>query len=105
MTQSLDSGVICVLAMLRYALSTLFCSFGALLGKVTPTQIMWLLVLQVPLYTLNASLAAAFGALDVGGSITIHAFGAYYGLAATLVSFIEPHADEFEHIAARSHLH
>ena len=88
-----------------HALSMLPCSFGALLGKVTPTQIMWLLVLQVPLYTLNASLAAAFGALDVGGSITIHAFGAYYGLAATLVIFIEPYADNFEHITVRSHGH
>ncbi len=31
-------------------------SFGAVLGKVTPAQIVWLLVLQVPIYAFNAHL-------------------------------------------------
>jgi hypothetical protein len=42
--------------------------------------------LQVPLYALNQHLCfKTLQALDMGGSITIHAFGAYYGLAASLV--------------------
>ena len=44
------------------------------------------LCLQVPLYAINQHLVVEkLNALDVGGSITIHAFGAYYGLAASLV--------------------
>lgn len=68
-----------------------YCSFGALLGKVTPTQILWLLVLEVPIYAVNAKLADRLGALDVGGSITIHTFGAFYGLAASKVVGFSPH--------------
>ena len=56
------------------------------MGKVTPTQILWLLVLETPIYAINAKLAERLGALDIGGSITIHAFGAFYGLAASKVS-------------------
>ena len=42
--------------------------------------------LQVPLYAVNQHLVVdKLKALDVGGSITIHAFGAYYGLAASMV--------------------
>lgn len=41
---------------------------------------------QVPLYAVNQHLVVdKLKALDVGGSITIHAFGAYYGLAASMV--------------------
>lgn len=50
---------------------------------MTPAQILWLLVLEVPIYTVNAKIAERLGALDVGGSITVHAFGAFYGLAAS----------------------
>ena len=40
----------------------------------------------MPLYAINQHLVVdKLHALDVGGSITIHAFGAYYGLAASLV--------------------
>ena len=65
------------------------CSFGALLGKVTPTEILWLVVLETPIYAINAKLADRLGALDVGGSITIHAFGAFYGLAASKVILLD----------------
>ena len=42
--------------------------------------------MQVPLYAINQHLVVdKLNALDVGGSITIHAFGAYYGLAASMV--------------------
>ena len=52
-------------------------SFGAVLGKATPTQLIWLLALEVPIYAANAQLVAGrWEALDVGGSMTIHAFGA-----------------------------
>lgn len=40
----------------------------------------------MPLYAVNQHLVVnKLKALDVGGSITIHAFGAYYGLAASMV--------------------
>ena len=49
-------------------------------------QVLWLSVVMIPLYALNQQLVfGSFKALDVGGSISIHAFGAYYGLAASLV--------------------
>ena len=49
-------------------------------------QVLWLSFVMIPLYALNQQLVyATFKALDVGGSISIHAFGAYYGLAASLV--------------------
>eukprot|EP00882_Tetradesmus_deserticola_P015119 GHRQ01016097.1.p1 GENE.GHRQ01016097.1~~GHRQ01016097.1.p1 ORF type:complete len:343 (+),score=159.07 GHRQ01016097.1:214-1242(+) len=61
-------------------------AFGAVLGKTTPTQLTWLMIGLVPLYALNQHLCfKTLQALDMGGSITIHAFGAYYGLAASLV--------------------
>ena len=40
----------------------------------------------MPVYALNQHLVfKTLNALDIGGSITIHAFGAYYGLAASMV--------------------
>ncbi len=41
---------------------------------------------QVPLYALNQKLVIEiFKAMDTGGTICIHLFGAYYGLAASIV--------------------
>ena len=53
---------------------------------VLTNQLLPLLLPQVPLYALNQHLVfKVLQGLDMGGSITIHAFGAYYGLAASLV--------------------
>jgi hypothetical protein len=120
-------------------------SFGAVLGKATPGQLVWLVLLEVPVYAVNQKLVFdVFKALDIGefdwstgdaaciwcqvhgvfhvvlqhhtylrlrlylhywcrnvfacviasrpaaaaasgGSMSIHAFGAYFGLAASLV--------------------
>lgn len=61
-------------------------SFGAVLGKATPTQMLWLSFFMVPLYAANQHMVEkVFKAFDIGGSVSIHAFGAYYGLAASLM--------------------
>eukprot|EP00798_Chlamydomonas_sp_ICE-L_P024559 gene24559-10170_t len=61
-------------------------AFGAVIGKTSPTQLLWLVIAQVPLYAVNQHLVIyTFKALDMGGSIVIHLFGAYYGLAASLM--------------------
>lgn len=46
-------------------------------------QLVWLCMLEVPAYALSTYLVGKVGGIDAGGSITIHAFGAYYGLAAS----------------------
>ena len=61
-------------------------AFGAVLGKATPTQMLWLCFFMIPLYAVNQHLVEqTFEAFDIGGSVSIHAFGAYYGLAASLM--------------------
>lgn len=40
-----------------FAAGAAMISFGAVLGKVSPAQLTWMLVLQVPIYALNAYLA------------------------------------------------
>jgi ammonium transporter Rh len=59
-------------------------TFGAVIGFASPTQLLWLMAAEVPLYSANFYLVTkTIGTFDVGGSITIHAFGAFYGLAAS----------------------
>jgi len=61
-------------------------AYGAVIGKTTPAQLLWLVVAQVPIYAANQHLVIhVFKALDMGGTIVIHLFGAYYGLAASFM--------------------
>lgn len=57
---------------------------GALIGKASPFQFIVMAIFEIAVYTLNIAIVTqALGASDTGGSMTIHTFGAYFGLAAT----------------------
>jgi len=59
-------------------------TFGALLGKCNVFQLWIIASIEVMFYSMNyAILAYIFGTLDIGGAMTIHTFGAYYGLTTT----------------------
>ena len=59
-------------------------TFGAILGKCSLMQLWFLAIIEVIFYGLNESICAGgLGAVDMGGSMYVHTFGAYFGLAAT----------------------
>lgn len=71
-------------------LNGLFCagavmiSYGAVIGKVTPFQLIVMTVVEVFAFWANIRLVLTeTEAHDVGGGMVIHTFGAYFGLAAT----------------------
>jgi ammonium transporter Rh len=58
-------------------------TFGAVLGKVSLFQMWMLATLEIVFYGLNETICAEhFMAVDMGGSMYVHTFGAYFGLAA-----------------------
>eukprot|EP01087_Luapelamoeba_hula_P005737 TRINITY_DN1579_c0_g1_i1.p1 TRINITY_DN1579_c0_g1~~TRINITY_DN1579_c0_g1_i1.p1 ORF type:complete len:332 (+),score=43.44 TRINITY_DN1579_c0_g1_i1:209-1204(+) len=72
-------------------LNGLFCSgavlisYGAVLGKINPTQIVVMAFLEPFFFWLNFYVSfLTLEALDIGGGIFIHEFGAYFGMAMTL---------------------
>jgi ammonium transporter Rh len=57
-------------------------SFGAVLGKFNPAQMIVLATIEMYFYSLNSYIGAQyFKAVDMGASMYIHTFGAYFGLA------------------------
>ena len=67
-----------------FAAAAVLITFGALLGKVTPAQLMVVALVEIVFYGINENIGAGtFGAVDMGGSIFVHTFGAYFGLACS----------------------
>jgi len=67
-----------------FAAGAVLITFGGLLGKVSPLQLLIIGLIECVVYGGNETIGAAkFGAVDMGGSIFVHTFGAYFGLAAS----------------------
>lgn len=66
--------------------TSLLISFGAIIGKVNPLQLVIMTIFECVFYSINkAILIETIALVDPGGSIQTHMFGAYFGLAVSLV--------------------
>ncbi|XP_010562489.1 PREDICTED: ammonium transporter Rh type B [Haliaeetus leucocephalus] len=84
--QSIVSADFCTAAILI--------STGAVLGRVNPVQMLLLTLMGVILFTLNEYiLLSLMGVRDSGGSLTVHTFGAYFGLMISRILH-QPHMDK-----------
>lgn len=93
---SLDTINIDTFLMAEFAAASLLIAIGAPLGRLKMEQYFIMALLFIPAYILNEWLVLDSGYLkgflDTGGSVVIHAFGAYFGLgvvAHTLSRFKE----------------
>ncbi|XP_076620735.1 rhesus blood group-associated glycoprotein Rh50 isoform X1 [Colletes latitarsis] len=68
------------------AVATPLISMGALLGKTTYIQLLFMGILELIVFTANKYLGEhILMAVDAGDSMFVHAFGAYFGLAVSFV--------------------
>ena len=68
-----------------FAAGATLISFGAVLGKVNSFQLLVMATIEVVIYSCNVGLGQKqFHAVDMGGSMFVHTFGAYFGVACAL---------------------
>lgn len=65
-----------------FAAAAVLISFGAMVGRITPSQTLFMTFWELLFYALNQTIVIDhMKVADCGGSIYIHTFGAYFGLA------------------------
>jgi len=69
-----------------YCVASVLIAFGGVIGKVGPKELLIMGIIQVFGYAFNEIIVNdKIGSFDAGGSMTIHAFGAYFGLTVSMV--------------------
>lgn len=86
-----------------FAAASVLIAFGAVLGKLHLFQYLIMATMQTFIYGLQMNLGYnVFNVNDVGGSITIHLYGAYFGL---IVALITTHDEAHDHPKNKSNYH
>jgi len=67
-----------------FAAATAMITYGALLGKCSLQQMLFLTFWEMVFWGLNVAVCTqTLQGVDMGGSVIIHAFGCFFGLAAS----------------------
>jgi len=69
-----------------YSAAACLISLGAVLGKTTPFQTVVMVFFELIFYAINEMIGIKqLEAIDMGGSMYIHVFGAYFGLTLSMI--------------------
>ena len=80
----------------EFAAAVILISFGAIFGKVNRLQILVICIIEVVMYSVNEFiLIEEIQVADVGGSMIVHIFACYFGLALSYV--IRKPVDTYKH--------
>lgn len=72
----------------EFACAVILISFGAVLGKTSPVQLLFMAILEVPFFAVTEWAVLKYLRInDAGGSILIHLFACYFGLGVTFVLY------------------
>ncbi|KAL1021549.1 hypothetical protein UPYG_G00014680 [Umbra pygmaea] len=72
----------------EFACAVVLISFGAVLGKTSPVQLLVMALLEVPVFAVTEWAVLKYLRInDAGGSILIHIFACYFGLGVTFVLY------------------
>lgn len=75
----------------EFACAVILISYGAVLGKTSPLQLLVMALLEVPVFAITEWVVLKYLKInDAGGSILIHIFACYFGLGVTFVLY-RPH--------------
>ena len=87
-----------------FASGAVMISFGAVLGRTSPSQLLVMTFFAVTCFHFNKWVGSAeLKAIDMGGSMFVHTFGAYFGLACSLMLHRGAAADEAKKESASHH--
>lgn len=72
----------------EFACAVVLISFGAVLGKTGPVQLLVMALLEIPVFSLTEWAVLKYIRInDAGGTILIHVFACYFGLGVTFVLY------------------
>lgn len=72
----------------EFACAVVLISFGAVIGKTSPVQLLVMALLEVPVFALTEWAVLKYIKInDAGGTILIHLFACYFGLGVTFVLY------------------